>query len=112
MTVLWIAVAVFVVLFGGGFFWGWFVRGWEVKKLKKRYDDYFQLSIERMCDTQDEIEGLREEKIRLYSEAIKYNIPVVTTIAGAMVAVMGLESVIKGRVQVKPLQDYHAAMGS
>ena len=31
----------------------------------------------------------------------------ITTISGAMVATMGLESVVKGRVEVKALQDYH-----
>jgi hypothetical protein len=46
MNILWAICGVFVVLFGGGFIWGFVVRGWEVKKLKKRYDDYFQLSIE------------------------------------------------------------------
>jgi hypothetical protein len=71
--VIWLACGIFIVLFGGGFIWGFVVRGWEVKKLEKKYDDYFQLSVERMCDTQDEIEGLRDEKARLYNEVIKHD---------------------------------------
>lgn len=35
---MWVVFGIAVFLFGGGFFWGWFVRGWEVKKLKKSYN--------------------------------------------------------------------------
>lgn len=37
MPLVMVLVLVFVVLFGGGFAWGWFVRGWEVKKLRVGY---------------------------------------------------------------------------
>lgn len=35
---IWLACGIFIVLFGGGFAWGWFVRGWEVKRLKRSYN--------------------------------------------------------------------------
>ena len=52
----------------------------------------------------------REDQKAIRAEAVLYNIPVITTISGAMVAVMGLESIVRGRVQVKTLQEYHEAM--
>ena len=52
----------------------------------------------------------REDQKAIRAEAVLYNIPVITTISGAMVAVMGLESIIRGHVDVKPLQEYHAMM--
>jgi carbamoyl-phosphate synthase large subunit len=52
----------------------------------------------------------REDQKAIRAEAVTYNIPVITTISGAMVAVMGLESIVRGRLSVKALQDYHAEM--
>jgi len=52
----------------------------------------------------------REDQKAIRAEAVIYGIPVITTISGAMVAVMGLESIVRGRLTVKALQDYHAAI--
>jgi carbamoyl-phosphate synthase large subunit len=37
-------------------------------------------------------------------------VPCITTIQGAAAAVQGIESLIRGDVGVRPLQDYHAAL--
>jgi len=37
-------------------------------------------------------------------------VPSITTIAGAIVAVMGIEALQSGEIEVKPLQDYHKAI--
>jgi len=73
MSIIWVFTIACIILFGGGFIWGFVVRGWEVKKLEKKYDDYFQLSIERMCDTQDELYCYREDAVRLWNEVVKYD---------------------------------------
>ncbi len=49
----------------------------------------------------------REDQKAIRAEAVKFNIPVITTISGAMVATMGLEAVIKGHIDVKSIQEYH-----
>ncbi len=48
---------------------------------------------------------LDETQIR--SNAIIYNIPLVTTISGAEATVNGIEALIKKELQVKSLQEYH-----
>jgi carbamoyl-phosphate synthase large subunit len=52
----------------------------------------------------------REDQIAIRREAVLYHVPVITTMAGAMVAVLGLESIRAGGLNVKSLQEYHAAM--
>ena len=52
----------------------------------------------------------REDQIAIRSEAVLYHVPVITTMAGAMVAVLGLEAVRSGGLNVKSLQEYHRAM--
>lgn len=49
----------------------------------------------------------REDQIAIRSEAVLYHVPVITTMAGAMVAVLGLEAVRSDRLNVKSLQEYH-----
>jgi hypothetical protein len=43
--ILWMVLVVFIVLFGGGFLWGWYVRGWEVKRLKKSHEQIYDHAI-------------------------------------------------------------------
>jgi carbamoyl-phosphate synthase large subunit len=50
----------------------------------------------------------REDQIAIRREAVLYGIPCITTISGAMVAVMGLEALHKGQLDLKSLQEYHA----
>jgi carbamoyl-phosphate synthase large subunit len=52
----------------------------------------------------------RVDQRAIRAEAVMYNIPVITTISGAMVAVMGLEAVIKGHIDVRTLQEYHESV--
>ena len=53
----------------------------------------------------------REDQIAIRREAVLYGIPCITTISGAMVAVMGLEALHKGQLDLKSLQEYHAEIG-
>jgi carbamoyl-phosphate synthase large subunit len=52
----------------------------------------------------------REDQIAIRAEAVLYHVPVITTMAGAMVAVLGLEAVRSEGLNVKSLQEYHRAM--
>lgn len=52
----------------------------------------------------------REDQIAIRAEAVLYHVPVITTMCGAMVAVLGLEAIRSGVLQVKSLQEYHRAM--
>ncbi len=49
----------------------------------------------------------REDHRRIRAEAVAYDVPSITTIAGAIVAVMGIEALQSGEIEVKPLQEYH-----
>jgi carbamoyl-phosphate synthase large subunit len=53
----------------------------------------------------------REDQIAIRREAVLYHIPVITTMAGAMVAVLGLEAMRGDGLGVKSLQEYHREMG-
>ena len=53
----------------------------------------------------------REDQIAIRREAVLYGIPCITTISGAMVAVMGLEALRKGQLDLKSLQEYHSEIG-
>ena len=66
--------------------------------------------IQLIINTPTAGEDPREDQKAIRAAAVLYGIPAITTISGAMVAVMGLESLIKGRLSVKPLQEYHALM--
>ena len=49
----------------------------------------------------------REDQIAIRREAVLYHVPVITTMAGAMAAVLGLEALRGDGLSVRPLQDYH-----
>jgi carbamoyl-phosphate synthase large subunit len=66
--------------------------------------------IQLIINTPTAGEEPREDQRAIRAQAVTYSIPVITTISGAMVAVMGLEAVVRGRVKVKAIQDYHAEM--
>jgi carbamoyl-phosphate synthase large subunit len=42
--------------------------------------------------------------------AIKYKIPYITTLAGALAAARGIGEIRRGRSQVRSLQSYHAGI--
>jgi carbamoyl-phosphate synthase large subunit len=49
----------------------------------------------------------RQDQIAIRREAVLYQIPVITTMAGAMVAVLGLEAIRAEVLDVRSLQEYH-----
>jgi len=49
----------------------------------------------------------REDQIAIRSEAVLYHVPIITTMAGAMAAVLGLEALRSGSLSVRSLQEYH-----
>jgi carbamoyl-phosphate synthase large subunit len=50
----------------------------------------------------------RRDEIKIRQMTVLHNIPCITTLAGALTAVNGLESLATRDYGVKPLQDYHA----
>ncbi len=52
-------------------------------------------------------EETREDYRRIRAEAVLHDIPQITTMAGAMVAVLGIEALQKGEIEARPLQEYH-----
>ena len=56
-------------------------------------------------------EETREDYRLIRAEAVLYDIPQITTMAGAMVAVLGIEALQKGEVEARPLQEYHEEIG-
>lgn len=52
----------------------------------------------------------REDHRRIRAEAVLYDIPQITTMSGAMVAVLGIEALQRGEIEAKPLQEYHAGI--
>ncbi len=52
----------------------------------------------------------REDQLAIRREAVLYGVPVITTMAGALVAGLGLEAMRAGHIDPKPLQEYHRAM--
>jgi carbamoyl-phosphate synthase large subunit len=44
---------------------------------------------------------------RIRAEAILYGVPQITTMAGAMVATLAIESLQHGELDVRSLQEYH-----
>jgi carbamoyl-phosphate synthase large subunit len=51
--------------------------------------------------------GPQEDQAVIRREAVKYGVPCITTIAGAMAAVMGIEALRRGELSVRSLQEYH-----
>jgi carbamoyl-phosphate synthase large subunit len=66
--------------------------------------------IQLIINTPTPGQSQREDQIAIRREAVLYGIPCITTISGAMVAIMGLEALHKGQVDLKSLQEYHAAI--
>ncbi|MEO6715469.1 MAG: carbamoyl-phosphate synthase large subunit [Mycobacteriales bacterium] len=54
--------------------------------------------------------GARLDGYEIRTAAVDRSVPCITTIQGAAAAVQGIESLIRGDVGVRPLQDYHAAL--
>jgi carbamoyl-phosphate synthase large subunit len=52
----------------------------------------------------------REDQLAIRREAVLYKVPCITTMAGAMVAALGLEALREGHIEAKPLQEYHRTM--
>jgi carbamoyl-phosphate synthase large subunit len=50
----------------------------------------------------------REHEVKIRSHAVQYGIPIVTTIPGAQATVNALESLLRERLGVKSLQEYHS----
>jgi carbamoyl-phosphate synthase large subunit len=51
-----------------------------------------------------------EDQISIRSAAVRYTIPLITTISGAQAAVNGIEALKKRQFTVRSLQEYHQAM--
>ena len=54
--------------------------------------------------------GARLDGYEIRTATVDQSVPCITTIQGAAAAVQGIESLIRGDVGVRPLQDYHAAL--
>ena len=73
----WIIIT-FSIIFGGGFLAGWYVRTGYLNKARqqvlaeqKRFDDYFQRSVDLMANSERIEKCLREDVVRLYNLARK-----------------------------------------
>ena len=55
--------------------------------------------------------GPRIDGYEIRSAAVAMNIPCVTTVQGASAAVQGIEAAIRGDIDVRSLQELHAALG-
>ena len=49
----------------------------------------------------------RQDEVKIRSEAVKYGIACITTIAAAQTSVSAIEALRKGGISVKPIQKYH-----
>jgi carbamoyl-phosphate synthase large subunit len=49
----------------------------------------------------------RQDEVKIRSTAVGFGVPVVTTLPGAQACVAGIEALIKHKLEVKPLQQYH-----
>jgi len=56
--------------------------------------------------------GPRIDGYEIRSAAVAMNIPCITTVQGASAAVQGIEAGIRGEIDVRSLQELHAALGS
>ena len=55
--------------------------------------------------------GPRIDGYEIRSAAVAMNIPCITTVQGASAAVQGIESAIRGDIDVRSLQELHAVLG-
>ena len=51
--------------------------------------------------------GPKSDGYQVRRAAVDYNVPYITTIAGALAALEGIEAIRKGKIEVRPLQEYH-----
>jgi carbamoyl-phosphate synthase large subunit len=51
----------------------------------------------------------RQDEVRIRSAAVAFGVPVVTTLPGAEACVKGIEALIRHKLEVRPLQQYHKA---
>ncbi|MBV8879141.1 MAG: hypothetical protein JO332_04165, partial [Planctomycetaceae bacterium] len=56
--------------------------------------------------------GAKTDEGRIRSFAVSHGIHVVTSIAGAQAAVQGIEAILKKKMEVRALQDYHPQYGA
>jgi carbamoyl-phosphate synthase large subunit len=54
--------------------------------------------------------GARQDGYEIRTAAVVADIPCITTIPGAAAAVMGIEALIRGEMEVRPLQELHASL--
>jgi carbamoyl-phosphate synthase large subunit len=52
----------------------------------------------------------REDERHIRAEAVRYEVPCITTMTGAMVAVLAVEALQRGNVEVLSLQEYHQSI--
>jgi len=51
--------------------------------------------------------GAREDEVKIRTTALYNKVPIMTTMAGARAAVLGIQALLKSGYSVKPIQDYH-----
>jgi len=49
----------------------------------------------------------RGDERRIRAAAVQYGVPCITTMAGAAVAVLGVEALQRGELDLRTLQEYH-----
>jgi carbamoyl-phosphate synthase large subunit len=54
--------------------------------------------------------GTRVDGYEIRTAAVAKNVPCITTIQGASACVQGIEAMVRGDMDVRPIQDYHAAL--
>ncbi len=88
--------------------------GIKVKPIKKIQEgrpnilDYIKDGkINLIINTPTTGKGPRKDEIRIRSTAVMHGIPCVTTIPGAQASVNGIEALLKGELEVTPIQEYH-----
>jgi carbamoyl-phosphate synthase large subunit len=54
--------------------------------------------------------GTRVDGYEIRTAAVAKGVPCITTIQGAAACVQGIEAMVRGDMDVRPLQDYHAAL--
>jgi carbamoyl-phosphate synthase large subunit len=52
----------------------------------------------------------RRDEVAIRSTAVAYNIPIATTVSGAAATVIAIEGLLRKRLEVQSLQEYHAAI--
>ncbi|MBI4733730.1 MAG: hypothetical protein HY779_02785, partial [Rubrobacteridae bacterium] len=55
--------------------------------------------------------GTRIDGYEIRTSAAAYGIPCITTLAAATAVVQGIEALVSGEMDVKPIQEYHVKQG-